>query len=230
MKPEEISNATDWRNLDWSAIDRSKLDPAKINPRAVERFLREKDERAIAEAKSKAREALHWTRAMVEEAIEEAKAQGSLGVVNGQEVHNAVNLHGKNLDGVDCSGLDLENVNLHGSSCKGTRFVGSKLKGANFHGADLGSEIAGVDGANFSDADIDGANFCQSCICRCIFHGSKLKAVACNFSECCCEAIDGLTLREIKGKGQDGVTVKRLVGDDRFDRSNWTDAKRTHTA
>lgn len=200
----------------------------EVNPKAAERHEREAAERVVAEAKAKAREATHWTRAMVEEVIEEVKARGVIGTINGQELRGLVNLNGKNLDGEDLSGLDLENMNGHGGSFRGTRFVGSNLKGAIFHGAALGGEIAGRDGANFSDANLEGAVFCEACICRCIFHGPKLNASKANFTVRCCEALDGVMLREIKVKDPDGDVVRRLVGDDRFDRCNWAGAVRRH--
>jgi len=154
-----------------------------VNPKHTERVAREAFERARLEAENTE----PWSRSKVERELARATARGSLGVVNGQEVRDSINLHGVDLSGLDLSGLDLSRANLHGAKLKGTNLSGAKLTNANLHEAELS-------GADLQNVNAVEANFHGACLCR--SKAGKSHFMKANLSESCHEAAEGLDIQE----------------------------------
>lgn len=163
--------------------DGNPAEDSAINQKAVERKVREAGERERLEAE--AREP--WSRTKVEREITRSASQESLGVINGENITNRINLHGVDLSGLDLSGLDLSKANLHGAKLVGTNLSGCRLVGANLHGADLAD-------AEMEDVNAVEANFNGACLCRAKVN--KTHFMKANLSECCHEACDGLDVEE----------------------------------
>jgi len=155
-----------------------------VNPKHLARLEREAAERTRLEAE----QAEPWGRAKIERELARLSEKGSLGVVNGREVKNSLNLHGVDLSGQDLSGLDLSGANLHGAKLAGAKLTGCRLVGSNLHGADLSG--AALDGANAVGANLHGA-------CLCGAQVGKTHFMSANLSECCHEGADGLDV-EVK--------------------------------
>lgn len=163
--------------------DGNPVTDLSVNLKAIERKAREAEERQRLEAE--AREP--WSRAKVERELARSASQESLGVINGEEIANSVNMHGADLSGLDLSGLDLSKANLHGANLVGTNLSGCRLVGANLCEADLTD-------AEMQDVNAVEANFHGACLC-----GSKVDRthfMKANLSEVCHEGIDGLDVEE----------------------------------
>lgn len=151
------------------------------NPKAVERKLREANDRARLEAESKE----PWSRAKVERELGRLALKPRTTVIDGREIFDRLNLHGVDLSGLDLSGLDFSGVNMHGANLTGSILSGCRLVDANLCEATL-------TGAAFEQANAFGANLNKACLCAAKI--GKTHFMTANLSESCCEATEGLDI------------------------------------